>query len=358
MFRRLPLLLAGMLTLAAVGCEDDLPRASEIKHMRVLGATTQVDGEPLRSSPKPGETAKLTWSVVFPDFDQDDSQLQSIFLVCTAPTMFSGQPVCQELIDIAQGGDISNFVRDTRGKDAPDCATNPDRTYKIDTISVVCVSKTPSVEVAIPKNVDGAAKLVQGIICRNGSPRLDDKDPTGLSCKPNSGVSADEVEGIAVYGTVPIQYSVEQLNLNPDIAAASIKLHDPPLSWDELTPELSETLDDSTCLDDADDGLVRHSDGHEELITIAYDSDAREVHDGDPEALEFSTYTTFGELSRRFTVFREDAKPPLREDLKWQISEDQRTELNGKSKRVRFYFTMLDHRGGFAITTRDLCIDR
>jgi hypothetical protein len=343
--------------LAAVGCDDNLPRASEITHMRVLGALTQVDSEPQRATPKPGEKAKLSWSVVFPD-NQDDSELASLFLVCTAPTMFSGTPVCQELIDVAQGGDISEIVGGLRGKDAPDCGANPDRTYPIGPFSVVCVSQTPQFEISIAKNVKGAARLVQGIICRNGTPQLDDKDPTGLHCKPHDGVEASDLEAIAVYGTVPIQYSDDQRDLNPDMDAAHFLLHDPALPWQPITPELADTLDDDSCLTEAKAKHVAHSDGNEELLTIEYDADARQTRDGSPDALEFSSYTTFGELSQRFTEFASDAKPPLKNEFHWKISADQRTALNGKSKRVRFYFTVIDHLGGFAVTSRDLCIDR
>src|SRR5262245_47398400 len=93
------LLLLGLL--AAVGCEDELPRASLIQYMRVLGARSEVVGDPSRSNPHPGEAAQLTWDIAYPRLDEDDSRLQSMFLVCTAPVRFSGIPICQEIIDAA-----------------------------------------------------------------------------------------------------------------------------------------------------------------------------------------------------------------------------------------------------------------
>jgi hypothetical protein len=343
--------------LAALGCDNDLPLASQIQHMRVLGASTSVMGDPARTTPKPGEKAKLSWSMVYPDTMVDDSGLRSIFFVCTAPTEYTGTPICQELLDIAKGGSISDIVADAMGKDAPDCEANPNRTYKLGPFTIVCVSGTPQLDVAIDKDTKATARLVRGTICRNGMPQLDQKDPTGMSCKPLPETKVSEQENIAVYGTVPIEYNDEDRNHTPSIDALTLAFHDPPLAWDE-TFEEPTPINDDNCADESKDRHVMHSDGFIELVTLMYDDAQREVHDGEREALEFSGYTTFGKLSRRFTVFASDAEAPLRSTFNWDLKPEERDTLNGKSKHVRFYFTILDHRGGFAITTRDLCIDR
>lgn len=350
-------LLTLVLALAAVGCDNDLPLASQIQHMRVLGAATSVMGDPARTTPKPGEKAKLTWSMVYPDTMVDDSGLRSIFFVCTAPEEYTGTPVCQELLDIAQGGSIADIVKDAMGKDAPDCDANPNRTYKLGPFTIVCVSGTPQLDIPIAPDSKAAARLVRGTICRNGTPMLDQKDPTGMSCKPRPETKVSEQENIAVYGTVPIEYTDEDTNHTPSIDALSLAFHDPPLAWDETTPG-GTPLDDDNCADEATAKRVMHSDGFEELITLLYDDAQREVRDGEKESLEFSGYSTFGKLSRRFTVFNASAEPPLRSTFTWDLKTEERDALNGKSKHVRFYFTILDHRGGFAMTTRDLCIDR
>src|SRR5690348_2910462 len=125
------LTLTAAVTFAAIGCNNDLPIASQISHMRVLGAALSVEGDSARTSPKPGETAHMTWSMAYPDATEGDGDLASMFFVCTAPKQFAGTPVCQELLDIAQGGSISAIVAATRGKDAPDCAKNPNRVYEL-----------------------------------------------------------------------------------------------------------------------------------------------------------------------------------------------------------------------------------
>jgi hypothetical protein len=352
-------LLVLVIELAALGCSNDLPRASNIDHMRVLGAVTEVHGDTQRATPKPGESADLTWSVVFPDPNQDEtSQLASVFLTCTAPTTYEGTPVCQELIDIAQGGDISQVVADLRGDNRPDCGKNPDRVYHIGPFTIACVTQTPHLTVDVADDFSAAAKFIEGVVCRNGVPSIDPTDPSGLKCIPNDGVAAKDVESIAVYGNVTVQHQDEDQNDNPSLDAAKFSLHNPPLLWQAPSDENAAELDDDNCLQESQARRVMNSDGNVELLTIGYDADQREQVDGKPEQLEFSAYTTLGELERRFTVFTPEAQPPLKSTLTWKLDEGQRAALNGKSKRVRFYFSVIDGRGGFAVTSRDLCINR
>jgi hypothetical protein len=342
--------------LVAMGCEDDLPRASEIKHMRVLGAATEVNGDSTRSTPKPGQSATVTWSMAYPDIDQDDSQLASLFATCTAPTRFSGQPVCQELLDAAQGSNLTDVVAGAAGlRNAKSCADSPDQRIEAGAFSLTCVTGTPHSEVKV--NFEAAAKLLQGIICRNGSPLLDVDDPTGVRCEPHKGVKASDIESIPVYGTVPVQYEDADLNHNPSMDAAMFRFGENELEWPTLTAEESAALADD-CAAAAVDEQVLSSSGKDEQLTIEYDAAARELHDAEPEALEFSTYATLGELDRRFTVFDSDAKSPLKSTIKWTVSKQVRDELGDKSKLVRFYFTVLDHHGGFAIARRELCLGR
>jgi hypothetical protein len=356
--RRATLSLLALCLALVFGCEDTLPRASEIKHMRVLGAVTELAGDATRSTPKPAETATVTWSMAYPDVAQDDSELASMFATCTAPTRFSGQPVCQELLDAAQGSNLTDVVAGAAGlRGQKSCADMPDQRIEAGPFSLTCVTGTPHSDVKVEPSYKAAAKLVQGIICRNGSPTLDVDDPTGVRCEPHKGVKASLIESIPVYGTVPVQYKNSDLNQNPSLDAATFSFGESELSWPTLTFEESAVLADD-CAAAAVDGQVLSSNGKDEQITIEYDAAARELHDKEPEALEFSTYVTIGELDRRFTVFASDAKPPLKSTLKWTISKEQRDKLGDKSQLVRFYFTVLDHRGGFAITRRELCLGR
>lgn len=358
--RTLALLLLLALPIGSIACQEDLPKASQITSMRILGAGLHVQGDENRSTPKPGETARMTWSMAYPDAQQDDSQLASMFIVCTTSAQFTGIPVCQELLDIARGGDVSDIGRDLEGgANSPDCVANPDRVYRVGPFTVVCVTKTPILDVVIEKDATEKTRLVQGVVCRNGAPRVDRKDPRGFSCLAAPTADPAEVESIAAYGTVAIEHSDEDRNENPSISAATFFFHDPPLPWNATPADVSEVLSDDTCRDQAAAKRVTHSEGQIELITLKYEPAARQTTaDDKPEGLLFSGYTTYGELNHRFVSFPWNAKEPFERHFEWEIGEAARAELIGKSKRVRFYFTLTDQRGGFAVTQRDVCIDR
>lgn len=335
------------------GCEDDLPKVTLIDHMRVLGARQSVIGDEMRAVPKPGETARMTWAMAYPDLDTTDDELASFFIDCTAPLRYTGTPVCQEFIDAAQGRTAGlgfGFSQPPVG-----CDVKPNSTQKIAGIRLVCVTGTPAIDVPVAKSVK-TPRLVQGIICRNGIPQLDLESPTGASCKPKS--KSGDFEEITVYGTVNVATTAEEQNENPDIALADLSVRTSKSSnarpWNltpvEMLPDLEQ--DCST----APTGVVLPANGYPEVILIDYPKQTA-AHERD-EDIVFSTYATLGELSRRFTVFESSGPEIDVPDLTWELSEDERSKFAGKPKLVRFYFTVIDGRGGFDFTTRELCVNR
>jgi hypothetical protein len=346
----LPLLVLALLP-AAGGCEADLPKVTLIEHMRVLGARQSVIGDEKRAIPKPGETARMTWSMAYPDVETKDDELASFFIDCTAPLRYTGTPVCQEFIDAAQGRTTGlgfGFSQPPMG-----CDVKPDSTQNIAGIRLVCVTGTPTIDVPIAKSVR-TPRLVQGIICRNGIPQLDLDSPTGASCKPKG--KGSHFEEITVYGTVNIQTKPEEANENPDIDLAKLSIRiestSVPIAWNATAADALPALErDCTTAD-----IVQATEGHEKVILIDYPKQTA-AYERD-EDIVFSTYATFGELSRRFTVFESSGEQVDAPDLTWDLTEDERAELVGKPKLVRFYFTVIDGRGGFDITTRELCINR
>ena len=76
---------------------------------------------------------------------------------------------------------------------------------------------------------------------------------------------------------------------------------------------------------------------------------------GMPEDVEISLFATDGELEQRFVLFDEldtveDGK--LVDTVTWTPP----TDLDSGSRIVRFFFTVLDRRGGFDWTSRALCL--
>ena len=356
MFLRRIGLSALVLTASAsfFGCEDDLPKATLIDHMRVLGARTEVVGDEARSTPRPGEKARLTWAMAYPDLDEDDGELSSLFLACTAPSRYTGNPVCQELVDAAtgRGRPIGGLFRQT-----PDgCDVRPNSVQTVAGIRLYCVTGTPELELTIDSSIK-TDRLIQGIICRNGLPAIDPESPVGATCWPNAGVDEDDVESIPVYGTVAVAAEEDDENQNPNLDMLDLTLRKGSLSGQRNTwnPTPADQLpglieDCSTVATD----VVLSSEGHSEVIEFDYPRQRSEDED-----LVFSTYATFGELSRRFTVLESDSARDTDEpDLTWELSEEERADLFDTPKLVRFYFTVLDGRGGFDVTTRELCIRR
>jgi len=345
--------LAGLLLASSLGCEEDLPKASLISHMRVLGARTEVIGDETRSTPRPGETARLTWSVAFPDYDISDDELSSLFLACTAPTRFTGTPVCQEIVDAATGrGRPIGFL----GTLPMGCDVRPNSVQMIAGIRIYCVTGTPELEVKIDPGVR-SDRLIQGVVCRNGIPQFDTESPVGVSCIPKGGVDESDVESIAVYGTIGISRAGEPENKNPDLSRLSLGLRVEKSSravpWKPTPAEaLPELIDDCSA---ADSSEVLSSNGYPGVIELSYPED----DESGEEDLVFSTYATYGDLSRRFTVIEaETGRDPKEPDQTWELSEEERDELFGQPKLIRFFFTVVDGRGGFDVTTRELCVNR
>jgi hypothetical protein len=68
-------------------CADNLPKATEIVHMRVLGAKLEVVGDEARATPKPGEHVKVSFDTVFPTQkgSNKSSQMMLIRSSCAVP---------------------------------------------------------------------------------------------------------------------------------------------------------------------------------------------------------------------------------------------------------------------------------
>lgn len=352
-------LAAALASALLVGCEDDLPKATLIEHMRILGARTEVIGDESRSTPRLGERATVSFAVTYPELEAGDDELSSLFWACTFPTTFAGTPVCEELIEAAQAG-IDPSLDETSFS----CEGFAGAPVQLGGITATCVDGTPRIEVPIEPDFAGPAKLIQGIVCRNGTPELDLQSPTLVRCDPDSGASSSEVESIPVYGSVSVAREDGDENQNPSRDRIDLYLRVPnsgtPVPWPPSPPD--QTLEQlaQACAD----GTIPRRDRFREFISIGYGPDDED------EPMQFSTAATYGELSRRFTVIepedRSDDPPdeePVSDDddirpseFAWSPTEDQRRELADEPQLVRFYISVLDGRGGFDVTNRELCV--
>ena len=325
---------------ASSGCDDNLPKATEITHMRMLGHRAEVVGEPQRATPRPGESVDVRYQMVFPEVEQDTEELRSMFLACTYPNRFTGIPFCQELIDLVEMMAGDGFNLDFL--DIPTRVTCDNDAVPFSMIGIQCVDGPPELQVEVEADFDAPAKLVRGVICEDGVPFVDIESPQLFGCQDNDG------EEILVHGAVPVARDEDQENQNPDISQVTFRMD--RSVWEPTDRPLSEI----DC--GARDPGVRVIDPFEHTIGIELDADDREELEDGFEDLEFSAYATAGELERRFTVFNGDDEAEggqFENSLTWELFE--RDDI-GSGVMVRFFFTLLDRRGGLDMTTRVACV--
>lgn len=341
------------------GCDTDLPRATEVVSMRVLGARLEVVGDETRTTPRPGEQLSVTLATVFPEVDRHLEDAQSLFIGCTAPDRFTGGvPICQEIIDaVVADEDVADALPMVEGERLRCSDLQPPRRAQEGAVSLACISDEPSVVLDVPESFAADELLLLGVICERGDPFIEPLDPLLFGCADLGGGELVRVQGIF---TVRQRESDE--NHNPDLDALSVLREGQP--WApapaDLPPE--ENCEGSVTGDDP--ALHRVVPG-EHRITLRYRPDAREENEGEPENLELTVYTTLGEMERRFTLFEGDEMPDeetglLQDELNWEPplildpDPDDRDVIG--SKLVRFFITLRDQRGGFAITERALCL--
>lgn len=383
------------------GCDENLPKATEIARMRLLGAKVQVVGDETRATPKPGEKVDVSLVSAYPTLAGSASGAQTMLVSCTQPERYTGGlPVCQEFLDAALGGaidvkaalDIPPKVR---------CADLSEGFYEVGTVALRCIDGDPEARIRVDRTFSAREMLYRGVVCERGQAHIDVSDPLIFGCDDNDG------ETFRVHGTVAIEHDAKDANHNPTLDAARFFLGNPNVSeegaaWPWVATDDLPAEDDclggvAKCNLDAEDaaGVLCDYAYSSHQITIQFDPKARERFEGKYEDLELSLFATDGELARRFVVFESEMKPVrvqrpivcrtdadcadhpgarcrglncrkpdsdekvteeadvLQDTVDWKVP----AALRSRSQLVRFFFTALDRRGGFDWTTRALCLN-
>jgi hypothetical protein len=361
-----PLLLLAVLL--GAGCDEDLPKATSIERMRVLGVELEVVGDAPRATPRPGETVRATFPTVFPGLDAEQDDLRAMLIRCTAPTRYTGGiPICQEFLDAAlgQNADIS-AVLDTQGldRDRFRCSDLPVPQITLQGVTVACPQGPPSVELPIPDDYARDAALFLGVICEEGDPYISPTEPTLFGCDG----AGEDAEAIPVNGLIAVQQDDAEANDNPDLGQLALYVDLPqnipndeaPLSdypdWPAFEGDASDLPDPDACVAQArqrDDDPLRFLSAGAHELRLRLDPDVREPQeDGSLESMEITVYVTHGEMERRFTVFDEES--PRRNEafddtVEWEPPSDE--EVGEGGQLVRFFVTLRDGRGGFDMRT-------
>lgn len=362
------LLCVAALAACAGACASDLPKATEIERMRVLGTQISVIGDETRATPKPGEQVRLTFATAFPDLDENTDESQMMLVSCTAPDRFTGGlPICQELIDAAESGDVDSSSLLAQPRKIK-CSDIPGRRQTFAGVTVACVNGAPEIELPIPDSFAADSAMFLGVICQRGKAFFDPTSTTLFGCDDNDG------ETIGLHGVYPVQHEDDEVNHNPDISKLSIEL-EPFIEWRPIDGTAMDGPDGlpEDCAAAAEDAgpTLPGVDVGEHQLTLRFPAKEREKilsEPGEPfESLEITVHATSGEVERQFTVFTNesetfgskrgavpiDTDPPwLEEDLFW----DPENDVPGGGQLVRFFVTARDQRGGFSLSTYAACV--
>jgi hypothetical protein len=262
--------------------------------------------------------------------------------------------------------------------------------------------------------------LYRGVVCERGQAYVDLCSPLLFACFGDDGQTTrvhgtvtiqhdaedenhnPDISGLRVFLDTPPSASRVEIESSGDSEVTT------GAPW-PFVPE-AELPPDDACLGTAprcdvdavdQNGLLCDYAINKFTIRLQYDPKLREKADGEYEDIEFSVFATDGELERRFVVFEremelvqvtrpiacrtdddcaghtnatchalrcktevkrtsgrvdlvqvlEDAEV-LQGSVDWDVPE----ELRSRSQLVRFFFTVLDRRGGFTVTSRALCL--
>jgi len=296
-------------TLAAIailsGCGDPLKKPQLIEDTRVIGARTEVQGDPSRAWPRPGEAASVRWLVAYPG---DPVPVSWAFQVCPAEDVAFGVPKC----------------------DSPPFESVRQLNPSVD---------EPRVDLVVPPelaggNVDELAVL--GVVCTSGTPTLADS-------LEKSGCSGGA--GQRVSFTFGVQLG-ETTNRNPDLADATFELD--AAEW--LPAEgLGTSCSEAGQVPQVDAGsdhvlAFEIAESDREPLEVEYDFDETS------EAIQISQFSTGGDLDRAYSVVEGDL--PNRVEVGWTAPR----EVASDGQVVRFYFVARDPRGGADWAVRTLCV--
>jgi len=278
-----------------------------IEDTRVLGARVEVEGEPARASPEPGESVQITWITASPTGQPTFSWA---FVACIQSQ--AGLAKCAE-----------DPVALTQGKGA-----------------------VPGLRLTVPSKralADADTIQVLGVICEGGSPAFAEDGTT--TCEGKS-KKTHRVQ-------LDVQVSRDaQANLNPVLGDARLELDGE--TWKADTADVSE----GECRSNEELPQVK-ANGHTVKVALELGAKAREVYLDRkgrrvPETLQISHFVTDGELEGQFS-FVESKDPATRPKVVLDWDAPDAKSVPDEGEVVRFVFVVRDLRGGVAVTERALC---
>ncbi|MBN1655543.1 MAG: hypothetical protein JXA30_17380 [Deltaproteobacteria bacterium] len=346
-------------------CDIDLPRVSEITDTRVLGTRIELPEDPSLVWPIPGESARISWKVVFPALGASTDTLESMFIVCTPAPVSVTTPLCLEffsLMDKRKGAqqDLSQLI----GVERLTCAdleqAKRERPELLEALPIdfLCVEGEPSYEIEIPEDPAQDELLILGILCDKGKAFVDITRTAFFGCELKKGG-----QEIPVVFYVPLQDEDDPPNHHPRLDNAEFRING--RAWPQVleTDLLKYLLDGDSnderfdCLRAVDERAVLGVAAENQVFSLLIEYDSLEEYrvrgERQSEELTIAHYATSGKLNRDSSIIRSEWEV-LGFDLEWEPPEE--IPKNGLLTRV--FFTVRDGRGGFDSAMRAFCVTR
>ena len=294
-------------------CGDPIKDPQLIEETRVLGARVEVDGDPDRATPEPGESVTVRWLVADPG---EQLQRTWAFAVCAAADVAHGTPLCvAPPFAVIESGQLA--------------------------------LGEPSFSVTVPPldELHDAPQLsVLGVICTEGSAHLGE-DWADTYCEGSA--TQESLVSLDIW----LQQD-ELSNRNPSLAGMQVRLDGNP--WAETDPAAADSIDCTR----ADLGLPSTTAGSEEhRITFTPAAENQEPlptshpQDEPLEELQLQHFVTAGELERAYSNL-----DPTTVGSQVELLWDAPSEVGADGEVVRFYLVARDLRGGVGWTERTLCL--
>jgi len=317
--KRIESTLLGILLVS--GCADALPEITDVEGPRTLAVTVRVVGDGERSSPRPGETVRVSLVVA----DEGPRRSRDFeFVVCVPTESDLDVGVCRSTI-------ASGHVVGSAGP--------------------LSAEHSPTFDLVVPDatSLDGATELlVHGAVCADGAlasdlalERFPDTFETDSPCADPARVGEYVVFRIPLEGTAP--------NVAPGFA---------DLVFDEepWTGDASIDAPSDGCVDS---GLpVVPADETEHTIAIRLAAGSREPYASDEgtqstERPIVAFHANEGDFEGAYTFFSDD-EPRY---VVYRARDDRDpSAIPDDGRLARFTFVVRDGRGGTSATTRALCL--
>jgi hypothetical protein len=293
--------------LSLTACSDPFDAGSLIDNPRVLGVHVEVENDALRTTPRAGETAKVSLVMVGPE---EPTTVRWALATCLPAT--GDKAGCNgEPLSVAQG-----------------------------------TSATPELTLTVPSTAalgDASTLLVAGIVCLVGEPVLDD---TGAHCV------GDGADGTTLQYDLALSRAENgsDENRSPSLAETTFRFDQDDWSEKVATPDgcAGEDLP-QVFADEKEHDLDIELGPDTREVTMS--SDLRATH----EELQVSHFVTAGVLGRQFSfVEPSDERERPTVSIKWTAPKAK--ELHVSVLAVRFVVVVRDMRGGIALVERSLCV--